>query len=187
MDLNFTGTDVCAINGTRSATEAKYDVVVIGAGPSGIAAAIEAGGSGSKGVRVGENPVSGAPMGDDFVEHKNVSTQNLAQAVDDNASLENEARARAKKSSPLEAITWLQQQPALGAAARDFAPAQTAAAGGAGEGAPRACPQGGGRRAHADGETSADREPARRRARGGAERGEEGDREAREGRDAEKS
>ena len=41
MELNFTGTDVCAINGTRSAPEAKYDLVVIGAGPSGIAAALE--------------------------------------------------------------------------------------------------------------------------------------------------
>ena len=39
MELNFTGTDVCAINGTRSPSEAHYDVVVVGAGPSGVAAA----------------------------------------------------------------------------------------------------------------------------------------------------
>jgi heterodisulfide reductase subunit A-like polyferredoxin len=40
MQYNFTGTDLCAINGTRSKVEAHYGMVVIGAGPSGIAAAI---------------------------------------------------------------------------------------------------------------------------------------------------
>ena len=41
MELNFTGTDICAINGTRSPPEAQYDVIVVGAGSSGVAAAIE--------------------------------------------------------------------------------------------------------------------------------------------------
>jgi hypothetical protein len=34
MELNFTGTDICAINGTRSAPEAHYNTVVVGAGAS---------------------------------------------------------------------------------------------------------------------------------------------------------
>lgn len=65
MELNFTGTDLCAINGTRAAPEAHYDVVVVGAGPSGIAAAIAAVKSGSNVLLVDENPVSGALMGND--------------------------------------------------------------------------------------------------------------------------
>ena len=56
---------MCAINGTRSAPEAKYDLVVIGAGPSGIAAAIEGAASGASVLLVDENPVSGALMGND--------------------------------------------------------------------------------------------------------------------------
>jgi thioredoxin reductase len=65
MELNFTGTDLCAINGTRSKAEAHYGVVVIGAGPSGIAAAIEAAKGGAAVLLVDENPVSGALMGND--------------------------------------------------------------------------------------------------------------------------
>ena len=66
MELNFTGTDVCAVStGTRSAVEARYDVVVVGAGPSGIAAAIEAKGAGASVLLIDENPVSGALMGND--------------------------------------------------------------------------------------------------------------------------
>lgn len=65
MKLNFTGTDVCAINGTRSASESHYQLVVIGAGPSGIAAAIEAAKAGATVLLVDENPVSGALMGND--------------------------------------------------------------------------------------------------------------------------
>ena len=65
MKLNFTGTDVCAIDGTRSPPEARYDVVVIGAGPSGVAAAIEAAEAGASVLLVDENPVSGALMGND--------------------------------------------------------------------------------------------------------------------------
>ncbi len=66
MELNFTGTDLCAINGTQTAPETRYDVVVVGAGPSGIAAAIEAANAGSKVLLVDENPVSGALMGNDI-------------------------------------------------------------------------------------------------------------------------
>ena len=40
MDLHFTGTDVCAINGTRTPAEKHYDLVVIGAGLSGVEAAM---------------------------------------------------------------------------------------------------------------------------------------------------
>jgi NADPH-dependent 2,4-dienoyl-CoA reductase/sulfur reductase-like enzyme len=65
MELNFTGADLCAVNGTRSSPEARYDVVVVGAGPSGIAAAIEAAKDGKSVLLVDENPVSGALMGND--------------------------------------------------------------------------------------------------------------------------
>ena len=65
MKLNFTGTDLCAVNGTRSKAEAHFGVVVIGAGPSGIAAAIEAAKAGAAVLLVDENPVSGALMGND--------------------------------------------------------------------------------------------------------------------------
>ena len=86
MDLNFTGTDVCAINGTRSATEAKYDVIVIGAGPSGIAAAIEAAGGGASVLLIDENPVSGALMGNDtplyFGGRMTAATQNSARMLE---------------------------------------------------------------------------------------------------------
>jgi thioredoxin reductase len=65
MELNFTGTDLCAINGTRSPAEARYDIVVVGAGPSGVAAAIEGAKAGASVLLVDENPVSGALMGND--------------------------------------------------------------------------------------------------------------------------
>ncbi len=65
MDLRFTGTDICAVNGTRSPPEARYEVVVVGAGPSGIAAAIDAARTGKSVLLVDENPVSGALMGND--------------------------------------------------------------------------------------------------------------------------
>ena len=55
MELNFTGTDICAVNGTRSAPEARYDVVVVGAGPSGIAAAVEHATAGKSVLLVDEN------------------------------------------------------------------------------------------------------------------------------------
>lgn len=65
MELNFTGTDVCAINGTRRAAEARYDLVVIGAGASGTTAALEAAAAGKSVLLVDENPISGALMGND--------------------------------------------------------------------------------------------------------------------------
>jgi NADPH-dependent 2,4-dienoyl-CoA reductase/sulfur reductase-like enzyme len=65
MELNFTGTDLCAVNGTHSPAEARYDVVVVGAGPSGIAAAIDAAKAGSSVLLVDENPVAGGLMSND--------------------------------------------------------------------------------------------------------------------------
>ena len=80
MELNFNGTDICAINGTRSPAETRYDVVVIGAGPSGIAAAIDAANIGASVLLVDENPVSGALMGNDvplyFGGRMTAATQN---------------------------------------------------------------------------------------------------------------
>ncbi len=86
MDLNFTGTDLCAINGTRSPPEAHYQVVVVGAGPSGIAAAIDATKTGKTVLLVDENPVSGAAMGNDiplyFGGRMTAATQNSARMVE---------------------------------------------------------------------------------------------------------
>lgn len=63
--LNFTGTDLCAINGTHALPGAHYQLVVIGAGSSGIAAAIAGAKDGLSVLLVDENPVSGAAMGND--------------------------------------------------------------------------------------------------------------------------
>ena len=86
MKLNFTGTDVCAINGTRGAAESRYDVVVIGAGSSGTAAALEAAKSGSSVLLVDENPVSGALMGNDvplyFGGRMTAATQNSERMLE---------------------------------------------------------------------------------------------------------
>jgi thioredoxin reductase len=80
MELNFTGTDLCAVNGTRSKAESHYDVVVVGAGPSGIAAAIGAANGGASVLLVDENPVSGGLMGNDtplyFGGRMTAATQN---------------------------------------------------------------------------------------------------------------
>jgi thioredoxin reductase len=80
MELNFTGTDICAVNGTHSPPEARYDVVVVGAGPSGVAAAIDAAKAGSSVLLIDENPVSGALMGNDvplyFGGRMTAATQN---------------------------------------------------------------------------------------------------------------
>jgi len=65
MDLRFTGTDICAVNGTRTPPEARYDVVVVGAGPSGVDAAMNAVNDGKSVLLIDENPVSGALMGND--------------------------------------------------------------------------------------------------------------------------
>ncbi len=86
MELNFTGTDLCAINGTRSASDARYEVVVIGAGPSGTAAAIAAAKAGSSVLLVDENPVSGALMGNDvplyFGGRMTAATQNSERMLE---------------------------------------------------------------------------------------------------------
>jgi NADPH-dependent 2,4-dienoyl-CoA reductase/sulfur reductase-like enzyme len=86
MELNFTGADLCAVNGTRSAAESHYDVVVVGAGPSGIDAAIDAAKSGSKVLLVDENPISGALMGNDvplyFGGRMTAATQNAERMLE---------------------------------------------------------------------------------------------------------
>jgi thioredoxin reductase len=86
MELNFTGTDLCAINGTRSAAETRYDVVVIGAGPSGVAAAVEAAKGGVSVLLVDENPVAGAMMGSDiplyFGGRMTAATQNADRMLE---------------------------------------------------------------------------------------------------------
>ncbi len=86
MELNFTGTDLCAINGTRSAPESRYDVVVVGAGPSGIKAAIEAAEAGSSVLLVDENPVSSSLMGNDtplyFGGRMTAATQNSKRMLE---------------------------------------------------------------------------------------------------------
>lgn len=61
----FTGTDEHAIGRKLPMPEARYDLVVIGAGPAGIGAAIEGAKAGSSVLLVDENPVSGALMGND--------------------------------------------------------------------------------------------------------------------------
>ena len=86
MELNFTGTDICAINGTRSPAETHYDLVVVGAGPSGIAAATEAAAGGASVLLVDENPVSGALMGNDvplyFGGRMTAATQNSERMLE---------------------------------------------------------------------------------------------------------
>ena len=80
MELNFTGTDICAVNGTHSPPEARYDIVVVGAGSSGVTAAINAAKAGSSVLLIDENPVSGALMGNDvplyFGGRMTAATQN---------------------------------------------------------------------------------------------------------------
>lgn len=58
-------TDSHALNGKLPVPETRYDVVVIGAGPSGIEAAVVAAGEGKSVLLVDENPVAGAAMGND--------------------------------------------------------------------------------------------------------------------------
>jgi hypothetical protein len=68
---------------------------------------------------------AGAPLGDDFVEHKHVSAEKLGAPAIENAPLETAARAIAKNAAPEKALAWLQTQPA--SAARDFAAGSIAA------------------------------------------------------------
>ena len=57
--------DVHAIDGKLPAPDARFDVVVVGAGPAGTEAAIAAAQGGASVLLVDENPVSGALMGTD--------------------------------------------------------------------------------------------------------------------------
>ncbi len=57
--------DPHALNGKLPAPSARYDLVVIGAGPSGIAAALAGAGEGKAVLLVDEHPVPGATMGND--------------------------------------------------------------------------------------------------------------------------
>ncbi len=86
MELNFTGTDLCAVNGKHRAPEVRYEVVVVGAGPSGIAAAIQAASAGSSVLLVDKNPVSGALMGNDtplyFGGRMTAATQNSERMLE---------------------------------------------------------------------------------------------------------
>src|SRR5207245_2222591 len=59
-----------------------------------------------------------AALGDDYIEHREITAQNVLWTGPDNAELELAARAIAKKSSPLEALEWLLAQPE--SPARDF-------------------------------------------------------------------
>ncbi len=86
MELNFSGTDICAVSGTRSPAEAHYDVIVVGAGPSGIEAALKAKQTGASVLLVDENPVSGALMGNDvplfFGGRMTAATQNSERMLE---------------------------------------------------------------------------------------------------------
>ena len=59
------GTDPHAIGTKLPAPEARYDLVVIGAGPAGLAAALAGAGEGKSVLLVDENPIPGAAMGND--------------------------------------------------------------------------------------------------------------------------
>jgi thioredoxin reductase len=86
MELNYQGTDLCAVNGTHAPPEARYDVVVVGAGPSGITAAIDAVRAGATVLLVDENPVSGELMGNDvplyFGGRMTAATQNSGRMLE---------------------------------------------------------------------------------------------------------
>ncbi len=86
MDLHFAGEDLCAINGTRTTAETSYDLVVVGAGPSGIAAAMEGAAAGQSVLLIDENPVSGALMGNDvplyFGGRMTAATQNADRMLE---------------------------------------------------------------------------------------------------------
>ncbi len=60
-----------------------------------------------------------APMGDDYVEHKDLTAQKAGAPIIDNAPLELAARQIAKTSSPAKSLAWLQAQPTT--TGRDYA------------------------------------------------------------------
>jgi len=63
MDAEFDGRDRHAINGKLPRPERTVQVLVIGAGPAGVAAAIQAAKGGAQVLLVDENPVSASLMG----------------------------------------------------------------------------------------------------------------------------
>jgi len=65
IDDAFDGTDSHAINGKIPAPVQRYDLVVVGAGPAGLAAALEGAEAGRTVLLVDENPVSGSLMSTD--------------------------------------------------------------------------------------------------------------------------
>lgn len=67
----------------------------------------------------------GLPMGDDYVEHKNVTATRPDKVAIDNATWEKEARALARTAGSAQAVAWLNTQPA--SPGRDFAQASLAA------------------------------------------------------------
>jgi thioredoxin reductase len=78
--------DPHALNGKLPLAEARYDVVVIGAGPSGIAAATQGAQAGRSVLLVDENPVPGAAMGNDvplfFGGRMTTATLNVERMVE---------------------------------------------------------------------------------------------------------
>jgi hypothetical protein len=64
-------------------------------------------------------------IGNDYIEHKDVSAQKLGGALIDNRALELAARQRIQSSTPADALAWLQEQPP--SVGRDFTVASVAA------------------------------------------------------------
>lgn len=69
--------------------------------------------------------VVGGPLGDDFVEHRDVTAMPVGAPPIANAEIELQARAHAKEATPQRALAWLETQAA--SAARDFALASVVA------------------------------------------------------------
>ncbi len=80
------GTDPSAIGTRLPAPEARYDIVVIGAGPAGIFAAREGAAAGKSVLLVDEHPVPGAAMGNDvplfFGGRMTAATQNAERMLE---------------------------------------------------------------------------------------------------------
>jgi thioredoxin reductase len=85
MHIN-NGTDPHAIGTKLPAPEARYDMVVIGAGPAGLTAALAGAGEGKSVLLVDENPIPGAAMGNDvpllFGGRMTTATQNAERMLE---------------------------------------------------------------------------------------------------------